>query len=601
MRADQAEERYVRLLRAFGRWRRTGFGREAEAAWVRAYRDADPRRGLLEPRAAEQFLLRWQGELRKEVEQVCSRVSKPELFFALRLLDPGRLATQGIRDPGGQHRSVAMATRRVATHAALLYARPPSEDYNAPYGGGWRPGEGNRLADAFLRILTLSFRYIWSHSYRAIAAAGGDLIIAGDGLREVPGETLALIRSLDERKNAYYSPFARIGEFSARAVLTREPDGASLLSARYQVSEVGGWSYDWVAWRLDPLREFAVGLDPELCRRAWGMTGVEFVCLLAGLCHLIALGLAERGGGEGFSLSSVVPLARAAVDGDDLLRHTAGYLRAAGYGPGDFDLAGARERFLWLADSTGKGQVADGPLKIQLGDTRHSYLLHRFGKSYAADLFHADHWLHRPLDLLASKMEGEQADAKGRRFEDRLWEYLASVGSLLPVPALRGRTIYRTRKAPAGDLDCPVALGRVLILIEAKAYLLRYPAEALHYHAVQQRWEESKRFLRRIGEVAQLLAAQRHRPAFREGMEGIAYILPLVCRPYPEWIHSLDEVYWLRKPDEAVGVRGVPRVLTPGEVHDFFAPLDEEQLLDAVGAHLIRVSDIPEILEGKGG
>lgn len=601
MRAAQVAEQYVGILRAFVRSRRKDFSGEPWEAWARAYRNADLGRQRLEPLEAEQLLLGWQEELRKEMERVCSRVRKPDLLFALRLLDPGKLAAIGVQEPARMDWHVAMGVRRVAAHAALLYGCRTSEDYDAPYGGTVHPSERDRFAEVFLKLIFLSSGYVFATAHRGLVAARSELIVAPDGLdvpqNKVTQEIVSLIQSLDERKNAYYSPFSRIGEFSARAMPTREPDGMSLTSTRYEVSDSGKWSYGWVAWGLDPLREFVVALDSDLCRRAWGMTGIEFASLLAGLCHLITIGLTERGRAQALSLSSVVPLTRTVVEGEALLRHTAGYLRTAGFDPADFDLAAAREHFLWLAGSNNKENVEERTLKIQLGDTRHSYLLHRFGRFYAADLFHADHWLHRPLDLLANKMEGEQSLAKGKRFEGRLWEYLESLGTLRPVPELRGRAIYRTARSAgdaANDLDCAFALGRVLILIEAKAQLLRYPAEAMYHNAVQHRWEESKRYLEKIEDTARLLAAQRSRPSFQRGMDGIAYILPLVCRPYPEWVHSLDGAYWLRKPNRAVGDSGVPRVLTPGELRDFFASMDEERLIATASTHLAQVSDIPE-------
>jgi hypothetical protein len=139
----------------------------------------------------------------------------PDLFFAVRLLDPGSLVGLGVRDPGGQSRYVAMHIRRVMTHAALLYGRQSPETYNAPFGGAWRPGEGDRLADAFLKLLSLASQYALANAYRARAAARGELLIAQAGLvvpeSKVAGETETLIQSLQQLPKPPILPDAKPG------------------------------------------------------------------------------------------------------------------------------------------------------------------------------------------------------------------------------------------------------------------------------------------------------------------------------------------------------------------------------------------------------
>ena len=324
------------------------------------------------------------------------------------------------------------------------------------------------------------------------------------------------------------------------------------------------------------------------------MTGEEFFCLLAGLCNLILDKMTETSAtNEGWRRSSVVPLKRKTVEGSELLVLAEKYLRKMRLSSGDFDLPAAQRKFLWLACSFGKEEVAERPLKIQLGDTRFSYLLHRFGRFYVADLFHSDHWLHRPFELLANQMIDEESGKKGRRFEDRLWKYVASLGVLRPIPELRRQKIYRTGRDagdPQDDLDFTFALGNVLVLADAKAELLRYPTETMYRNAVQTRWKDTREYLEKIKETAQLLAVQRNRSNFSKGMAGIEYILPLVCRPYPEWVLSLDDTYWLRKPHQEAEDPGVPRVLTPGELRVFFEGMTESELIKVAGDHMVHVA-----------
>jgi hypothetical protein len=298
---------------------------------------------------------------------------------------------------------------------------------------------------------------------------------------------------------------------------------------------------------------------------------------------------------QDFYESSSVSFGIDEIEGDGFLRRVAHYLRGLDRDPELFDLEEARRRFLWIACSAGKEDPEERALRIQLADTRHSYLLHRFGLVYVVDLLNTDHWLHRPLELLANQMTDQHSEAKGKRFERRLWDYLEGSGTLRPVPQLRGQTIYRTNKSagdPGDDLDCTFAIGNVLLLVEAKAELLRYPAETLYYKAVQSRWDETRRYLEQISDTARLLAAQRNRPNFRRGMEGIDYILPLVCRTYPEWIGSLEGTYWLREPNKPLGDFGVPRVLTPRELRNFFSVMTGQQIIDSLSHHLVNVRDV---------
>ena len=74
-------------------------------------------------------------------------------------------------------------------------------------------------------------------------------------------------------------------------------------------------------------------------------------------------------------------------------------------------------------------------------------------------------------------------------------------------------------------------------------------------------------FLEKIEETAEMVAQPHKQPNYKEGMNGIKRILPMVCRPYPEWIPSAEMRYWPQKPNE--NSRGVPRILTPQELKLF--------------------------------
>ena len=591
-------EKYGRAVRSFlGGPDAWVVGEPTGAAWDRTYATLGRPDDILSPAEAETFLLSWQDELQVEMRRTCAGVSKAELFFALRTLAPGGPGGFEL-EPLSEVPIGAMAVRRVATHAALRFGQNPSSGYDAPYGGRLEPGDRERFAETLSKLLYLASYYMKVYGYRSVVALGSSLQVSYDSVRPDSDnfeESDWLTYSLDGRKHANYSPFARIGEFVADATPTMTQNGAALVSTRYERLDSGQWRYGVLSWGLAPMLDFLLELEPDLCVKAWGMRGEEFSALLAALCHVINDVLADSEEmTNDAALTSIVPLDPTLIEGDVLLRHAEGYLEAAYLEPGDFDLPRARERFLYLTCSDGKEEAKEKELSIQLADTRYSYFLHRFGRHYVADFFHADHWFHRPFELLSRQMTDEQSVEKGKRFERRLREYVNDYPqkTFRLVPELRGK-IFERDGTPAGDLDCTFTVGSVLFVVEAKARLLRYPAETLYRRAVQDRWEEVKSYLEQAEHTARLLAARREWSRFRRGMAGIRYVLPLSCTPYPEWMHSLEDAYWIVKPDRTAEEYGVPRILTPRELVGFFGSLSEREIIEAAGDHLIEVSSIP--------
>jgi hypothetical protein len=568
------------------------------AAWDRAYEAHDRPNGRLAPPAAEAFLLSWQEELRAEMAAVCSGSPKAELFLALRTLPPGQPGGYQL-EPLSDHPLTAMAVRRVATHAALRYAADPPADYDAPYGRSLAGGdERSRFAEALIKLLYLASYYMMAYGYRPPVARGNALEVSYDSVRLDPegsGEFDLLSFSLDGRKHENYSPFARIGEFVADAVPVLNPQGAALVSTSYERLDNGDWRYRALSWGLAPVRDFLLEIEPSLAVGAWGMRGEEFAVLLAALCHIVAkeIGRSTEALAD-VEASSVVRLKAERLEGAELLEHAEQYLKTLDLDPGDFDLRTARDSFLHLACSKGKEAAREKALTIQLADTRFSYLLHRFGRYYVADSFHADHWLHRPLELLAGRMTDRQAEEKGKRFERRLRDFAQSRATTLrPVPEISGKLFDRAG-APAGDLDCVLRIGEVLLLVEAKARLVRYQAETVYRAAVLDRWKEARGFIEQAERTARLLAAQRELPRFGRGLANVRYILPVVCTPYPEFVNSLEDRYWIRKPDRASQDVGVPRLLTPYELLRYFDGKDDRAIIEAAGAHMIELDSVPK-------
>jgi len=213
--------------------------------------------------------------------------------------------------------------------------------------------------------------------------------------------------------------------------------------------------------------------------------------------------------------------------------------------------------------------------------------LHRYDYGYAVDLFHADHWLHRPLELLVGGTKGKQTAAKGRRFEKKLRDFLGRIDSVRVVDGLQGKTIVRSNGEYQDDLDCVFVRGSVMILVEAKAELLRFPAETYYRKAMEDRWNTSKRYLNKIDATATMLASQYKDLKLQEYLSGVRHFLPLVCRPYPEWIPLLEDNLWLRKPEN--GDPGMPRILTPRELYNLLSQTTDDEFIRMVLPHSLVV------------
>lgn len=211
---------------------------------------------------------------------------------------------------------------------------------------------------------------------------------------------------------------------------------------------------------------------------------------------------------------------------------------------------------------------------------------------YVIDLFYADHWLNRPLDMLNAKMQGGAGDLKGRRVEDRVWDYMGRSEEIEAVEGLRNAWVRSIGKNEQyNDLDCPLKVGNVLVLAEVKGkYMARAPEAFARPDLVDRRWKENLRFLKKIDETARLLALRKEDGTFREAMKGIRYILPVVIRPYPEWIPDLEDGHWLHKPSRADV--GVPRVLTPPELKEFLENTSTDELANLAGEFIVDINNV---------
>lgn len=562
-------------------------------AWREAYQEAGRLTGTIDSEEGQRLVAAWQHNLRVEMKKVCERFTRPDLFFALRAIVPQSLHEWGWNSVEGipeDATRTTMARRRIATYAALVYGRKSGKRFSIGELGDIDNGQQERFAKTFLSLLRLSDAYAWSWGWNSEFGLGEQLRVAEEGF-SFPDDALlekyVLRTSLDVRKHRYFSLFGRIGEFEGEAVSVSapfSPEGRkhpgskfAFFSASYGIDLNGKGCYGFLAWLLDPLERFLEKLDPYLVREALGgISAEQFSGFLGGVCsyaqellsHREILGVAQA--------TSVVPLERSWLEGDPLVESTQEILRQRGFDPSIEELRRVRDRFLYLATSNGKDHAKELPLKMSIGDTRYSYLLHRFGDVYLVDFFHADHWLHRPLDLLSNRMGGgSQGDAKGTRVEEAIWDYVGDSDAIQPLEELKNLKI-RVKGRDFNDLDCPLRVGDTLVLVEAKGKLLRYFAETVNRESVRKRWEENRQYLEKIDETARLVAQRKNESNYRKGLKGIIRVLPVVCRPYPEWIPQTEQRYWLRQPSQ--NDPGVPRVLTPTELKEFLEDTDSASL-----------------------
>lgn len=324
-----------------------------------------------------------------------------------------------------------------------------------------------------------------------------------------------------------------------------------------------------------------------------------FVDLLGGLCLLITEKLADTQMLLATRESSVVPLKASEIEEGPLIERAAGYSRKRDRASEPSELVAHREKFLSYLLSNGKANAKDPFLRMSVGDTRYSYPLHHFGQVYAVDLYHADHWLHRLMDLLARGLrKGPEANAAGRRVEEQVWRFFEDSEEIETVEELRGIIVEQRKGQDADDLDCPLRVGDTLILAEVKGERLHYETEAVERRFVRERWEGddegrkgSREYLDKIDDTAQKVAERRESDDFRESMTGVKRILPVLCRPYPEWIPEADERYWLRLPSGSDP--GVPRVLTPAELKGFLLRTSEDTVDKLPGGYVVKTVSLP--------
>lgn len=156
------------------------------------------------------------------------------------------------------------------------------------------------------------------------------------------------------------------------------------------------------------------------------------------------------------------------------------------------------------------------------------------------------------------------------------------------VEDLRNYVVER-KKGQDDDLDIPLRVGNTLVLAETKGHRLHYETEAVDRRFLQERWEDVRGYLEKADRTAERVAGMRDHEDLREALAGAERILPVLCRPYPEWVPTEDSRLWLRPPAE--GDRGVPRILTPLELKEFLESTTDEEIAGLPGGYVVRLAN----------
>lgn len=344
-------------------------------------------------------------------------------------------------------------------------------------------------------------------------------------------------------------------------------------------------------------REDAVGMPPEHLR-----------AISRGLSRLVMDAAEDPGLAPWVALTGTLPVPRDSLLGAPLKEAARGYL--ASDHPdraNDADLERNAERFVALASSSPdavpghereapgspdpdaapeRGRERDAASARTLG---YPYMIHG-GSDH--DLWVVDYLNTLPFfQGLAGQMNflpAKQAFARTSMFDALLAEAMERVPGIEPVfvdnreePDLPNVKFYFDGGSKNREIDVPLRRGRVLIAVQTWARNLDLRISEGHYGAMQRRWDDAKKKLRKTDEKYTDYLLRHAEGKRRMEEEGLRYILPVLCGPFTEPVASLDPALWLRpfstrSYDEAL--ESLPRILSPKELERFLSTASEGKL-----------------------
>lgn len=183
--------------------------------------------------------------------------------------------------------------------------------------------------------------------------------------------------------------------------------------------------------------------------------------------------------------------------------------------------------------------------------------LFKYGGSVVLDLTQITSPLIQTVTSL--QLSGEMGELKGAKFEEYAVGEFARAGFDLPIRPNSELKGLDTRGAYA-EIDVCVAVGKLLFVIECKAWCVTRQYLAGDPVHIGQRWAEVQQWLRKSDERAQKIGA---RPVGKnyEIPAKLTHVIPVVCSSFPEYIWSADAWHYLTP--------AIPRTCTVPELVKF--------------------------------
>jgi hypothetical protein len=186
-----------------------------------------------------------------------------------------------------------------------------------------------------------------------------------------------------------------------------------------------------------------------------------------------------------------------------------------------------------------------------------------------------------PLVLLSiflgfANITDETGLIKGVDFQDETYECLFA-----KVPRLKLWLCNYQLEFPDGsrkDIDLSAYLDDILFVVECKAWSVPYEFHRGEPTAIRSRTKRLKKALAKLDGLCDKLAA------FPQGKNydipsHVAGIVPVICTPFPEYIHSKNHKYFLSQK--------IPRICTPDELAAFLLSFERQQLQTAPFLRLV--------------
>lgn len=159
---------------------------------------------------------------------------------------------------------------------------------------------------------------------------------------------------------------------------------------------------------------------------------------------------------------------------------------------------------------------------------------------------------------LAASTDGKIGQVRGDDFEKEVERYLK-----VSISDFRRWICHRKLQFSSGeerDIDVSFLSGKILFVIECKAFSVPPAFDRGEPSALQTRKEKIDAALNQVDTLCQLLSKERRGKNF-EVPDTVTHIISIAASPFPEYIDTRSDRYFLTP--------SIPRVCTPEEIAEF--------------------------------